>query len=93
MEDHIRIIRATRPDDQEGRILSREAFLTENPNRWTDLIKSGNAQYIRADGIFLTREEGLRLLKIYIMCRNVKNRVAARMSVEAPEANQRRHSA
>lgn len=68
-----------------GNLLSREAFLTQYPQSWQELLRTGMSKYIRADGLPLSRKEGLRLMTVFCMCRNVRERVAKRMSAGGPQ--------
>lgn len=93
-EDYIRMVRANQPDSGEGQQLSRDEFLEQNPGSWIEMIKGGNARYVRADGITLKKDEALRTLKVFIMCRNVKRRVAERLAANENElTKQHRRSA
>ncbi|PKL75168.1 MAG: hypothetical protein CVV27_16760 [Candidatus Melainabacteria bacterium HGW-Melainabacteria-1] len=65
---------------QEGeQLLSRDAFLDQYPGTWQTLLGTGMAKYICADRQVLSEADGLRMMKVFVMCRNVRQRVAERM--------------
>lgn len=80
-EDYIVMLRASTPE-AEGRKLSREEFLDENPGSWAELIKGGTARYVRGEGQALKADQAVRTLKVFQMCCKVKRRVAERMASE-----------
>lgn len=82
--DHI-ITTVAIGDMSGGNLLSREAFLAEYPQSWQELLRTGMSKYIRADGLPLSRKEGLRLMTVFCMCRNVRERVDRRMRAGGPQ--------
>jgi len=77
--DHI-ITTVAIGDMSGGNLLSPDAFLAQYPQSWQELLKTGMSKYIRADGLPLSRKEGLRLMTVFCICRNVRQRVAVRMA-------------
>lgn len=68
-----------------GTLLSRDEFLVQYAGNWQELLRTGMSKYIAADGRTLSKAEGLRQMKVFYMCRNVRQRVADRMSARLGE--------
>ncbi|HEY9844083.1 MAG: hypothetical protein ACAI44_38895 [Candidatus Sericytochromatia bacterium] len=78
-EDHV-ITMVAIGEMSGGNLLSREDFLDQYPGTWQELLRTGMSKYIRSDGQTLSRKDGLHTMSVFAMCRNVRQRVAARMA-------------